>query len=118
MRASLANAYEVPADAPDFACPHGRPWGYGGSEPVPARGPGTELKKLLAKIGIKDIEGCACKAHAEEMDAKGPDWCAANLETIVGWLREESERRKLPFSATAAGWLVRLAIRRARKAAR
>lgn len=27
-RQSLAVAFELPADAPDFACPHGKPWGY------------------------------------------------------------------------------------------
>lgn len=47
------------------------------------------------------------------MDANGPAWCKANADTIVGWLREEAERRGMPFSETAARLLLWLAIRRA-----
>jgi hypothetical protein len=50
------------------------------------------------------------------MDARGVAWCADNVETIVGWLREESQRRKLPFIAPAARLLVKAAIKNARKA--
>jgi hypothetical protein len=28
FRESLAKAFTLPADAPDFDCPHGYPWGY------------------------------------------------------------------------------------------
>jgi hypothetical protein len=34
---------------------------------------------------------------------------------IVGWLREEAQERGLPFSKMAAGQIVKLAIRRARR---
>lgn len=73
-------------------------------------GPGTELKKLLAKLGITQ-GGCSCNSHAAEMDRKGPDWCTANLDTITGWLRDEAAKRKLPFSAVAARLLIRRAIK-------
>jgi hypothetical protein len=78
-------------------------------------GPGTELKRLLARFGIHPTPGCNCDARAEIMDSEGPDWCAENLDIIVGWMREEAERRKLFFSKRAAGVLVKTAIRRARK---
>lgn len=78
-------------------------------------GPGTELKKLLKKIGITASPGCKCNARAREMDARGVEWCAANLDTIVGWLREESEKRKLPFVDLAGRLLVKRAISNARK---
>jgi hypothetical protein len=45
------------------------------------------------------------------MDAMGPDWCAENIATIVGWLKEEADRRGLPFSGVAADLLVRFSIR-------
>lgn len=78
-------------------------------------GPGTELKKLLSRIGIAPSANCKCNRRAQTMDARGPDWCEQNLDLIVSWLREEAERRKLPFADFAGTILVRQAIRRARR---
>jgi hypothetical protein len=87
---------------------------------APPHGPGTELKKLLSKIGITTSPGCACNKRARVMDEKGCDWCAENLSTITAWLKEEHTRQKimLPFSETAVSLLVRYAIRRARAIAK
>lgn len=82
---------------------------------TPTHGPGTELKKLLAKVGITATPDCACNARAAEMDRQGVEWCEANLDTIVGWLREQAEARGLPFIDIAGRLLVRRAIRNARK---
>ncbi len=86
----------------------------------PTHGPGTELKKLLKKVGITTSPGCACNKRARVMDEKGCDWCAENLSTITAWLKEEHTRQKimLPFSETAVSLLVRYAIRRARAIAK
>jgi hypothetical protein len=108
---------------------------------APECGTGTELKKLLARIGIVAKPGCKCHWRAAEMDRQGPDWCTANLSTITGWLRQEYKARRkvhakkvaaheadaskpqpeplslwlrLPFSELAARKLVESAIRRAR----
>jgi len=78
-------------------------------------GPGTELKRLLSWIGIKPSRECSCTRRALLMDHQGCEWCRQNLKQIVGWLREEAENRKLPFSETAARLLIRLAIRRAER---
>jgi hypothetical protein len=78
-------------------------------------GPGAELKKLLLLAGIKATEGCKCNKRANIMNERGCDWCEENIETIVGWLREEAESRKLPFVNAAARLVVRRAIRNARK---
>jgi hypothetical protein len=83
----------------------------------PTNGPGTELKKLLSKVGITASPDCACNARAAEMDRQGVEWCEANLDTIVGWLREQAEARGLPFLYLAGRLLVRRAISNARKAA-
>ena len=77
-------------------------------------GPGTELKRMLGRIGITAEPGCKCTARAEEMDRRGCDWCEANVPTIVGWLREEATARGLPFIDAAASMLVRRAIHVAR----
>lgn len=80
-------------------------------------GAGTELKKILGMLGIKPEKGCQCNKRARYMDKMGCDWCEQNLDKIVGWLKEEHERRKmmLPFSAVAARQVVKLAIRRAKR---
>jgi hypothetical protein len=51
------------------------------------------------------------------MDARGVAWCERNIDTIVGWLREEATKRKLPFVDIAGRLLVKRAIRNARKTA-
>jgi len=83
-----------------------------------ANRPGTELKKILALIGIVATDSCPCNDRAAEMDRREqetPGWCDANLDTIVGWLREQAEARGLPFLDIAGRLLVRRAIRNARR---
>ena len=79
-------------------------------------GPGTVLSKMLAKVGIKSTPNCSCRRRAMEMNTRGPEWCAENVDTIVGWLREESEKRKLPFVDFAGKLLIQRAIKVSRKA--
>ena len=81
-------------------------------------GPGFQLKKLLKDwLGITASPNCSCNAHARQMDEWGPDECERRLPEIVGWLEEQARARKLPFVRFAAEQAVKLAIRRARKAA-
>lgn len=79
-------------------------------------GPGTELKKMLSKIGIKASPTCSCNARAQVMDDNGVEWCKANTTTIVGWLREEATKRGLPFIDLAGRIIVKRAISLAEKA--
>lgn len=81
----------------------------------PSGGAGTELKKLLSKIGIVASPGCSCNARAARMDMNGIEWCEANLDEIVGWLREEAHKRNLPFIDAAGKILVKKAISNAKK---
>lgn len=84
----------------------------------PEGGPGTELKSLLKDwLGIVAAPNCSCNARARQMDLWGPDECERRLPEIVGWLEEQAGARKLPFVRFAAEQAVKLAIRRARKAA-
>ncbi len=93
---------------------------------------GYELEKILAAHWIvpdpaaknahkgligKDGEGCKCLEHAREMDREGPDWCAENIEKIVGWMKDEAKRRGWKvFSHLYAKRLVKQAIQKAREA--
>jgi hypothetical protein len=99
---------------PGFVPPHAK----AAIPPAPTSGPGTELKKLLKRIGIVATPNCSCNARAKRMDieeAREPGWCEAHLDEIVGWLRDEATKRKLPFLDAAGRVLVRRAISNARK---
>ena len=83
----------------------------------PTAGPGTELKRILARVGIVATPDCSCNAYAVLMNANGCDWVEANLDTVVGWLREQATARGLPFMDMAGRALVRVAVRNSRRAA-
>lgn len=78
-------------------------------------GPGTVLAKMIKSLGIVMSDSCACRRHAIEMNAKGNDWCADNVDTIVGWLREEAKRRGLPFVDMVGKLMVSRAVKKSRK---
>jgi hypothetical protein len=82
---------------------------------VPDVGPGTEMKKLLKRVGIEATPDCSCNARANDMNVRGEEWCLDNLEIIADWLEYEAKKRegvavKL-FSRTAAKLLVRTACK-------
>lgn len=74
------------------------------------KGPGSILSNMISAIGIKSTPNCACRRHAIEMNEKGPEWCEQNMDKILGWLKEESEKRKMPFIETVARIMVKRAI--------
>ena len=51
-------------------------------------GPGTELKNLLAELGITGPQGCGCESKAQRMNRWGVEGCRERFETIRGWLVE------------------------------
>jgi len=55
---------------------------------APGYGPGTELKEILASLGISPAGNCGCNAKAVDMDKLGNDGCEENLEQIAQWLRD------------------------------
>lgn len=78
-------------------------------------GPGTVLAKMIKSLGIVMSDSCSCRRHAIEMNTKGNDWCSANVDTVVGWLREEATRRGLPFVDMVGRLMVTRAIKKSRK---
>lgn len=78
-------------------------------------GPGTILSNMLNTIGIKSSSTCACRRHALEMNEKGPDWCEQNMDKILGWLKEESGKRSLPFIEPVVKMMVNKAISKSRE---
>lgn len=78
-------------------------------------GPGSILSGMIKKIGIVMTQGCSCRRHAIEMNEKGNDWCEQNIDTIIGWLREEASKRRLPFLDSVGKLMVNRAIKKSRK---
>lgn len=109
---------QITVDVDHPAYPRAPKPGFVPPPPAPTSGPGTELKKLLKKVGITATPNCSCNARARRMDeeeAKEPGWCEAHLDEIVGWLREEATKRGLPFIDAAGRMLVRRAIKNAKR---
>lgn len=77
--------------------------------------PGTVLSKMIKSLGIKMTDSCSCKRHALQMNDLGNDWCEQNIDTIVGWLRQEANNRKLPFIDSIGKIFVARAIKKSRK---
>lgn len=78
-------------------------------------GPGTQLSNMLSSIGITSSPTCSCKQRAIIMNENGPEWCENNMDTIIGWLKEEATKRKLPFVETVARLMVKRAISKSKR---
>lgn len=78
-------------------------------------GPGTILASMFSAIGIKSSPTCSCRRHALEMNKNGIEWCEENIDTICSWLKEECEKRRIPYVETIAKMVVNKAINKARK---
>ena len=83
----------------------------------PTHGPGTELSRLLKRIGIEPTPTCACRAKAQQMDAWGCDEASKpeRIDEVVAVMRAEATARGLPFIDLAGRMLVRRAIATARR---
>jgi len=79
------------------------------------QGVGTELKRLLSFMNIHATANCSCVRRAKTMNKNGLKWCKDNKDEIIGWLKEEADKRKLPFFNYGAKKLLQLAIHRAEK---
>jgi hypothetical protein len=79
---------------------------------------GTELKKLLGRVGIEATPNCSCNSRAATMDQKGCQWTKDNVEMVVDWLGEEASKRGLPFFRPAGKALVALAVKLAERKAK
>jgi len=75
---------------------------------VPKTGPGTELKKLLATLGVNEAidpttgkPSCRCQTLAAQMDAWGVAGCQEHADEIIAHLGREADTR---------GWAVKLRV--------
>lgn len=69
-------------------------------------GPGTELAKMLADVGIEPPANCSCKATMREMDELGVEGCREKKQVFVDRIKENAEKwgwGKLSTMHTLAG---------------
>lgn len=81
----------------------------------PRAAAGTELKKMLKRLGIAPSKDCLCNEMADAMDINPPAWSMENIEIIVDVMRSEAAKRGLPFIGTVGRLLVRRAVRNAQR---
>ncbi len=79
-------------------------WGCNGKTHGLCQGdcPGTELKALLAQLGIKPKSACKCVAKAKIMDQLGAAAIRADKATWIAYLTEAYNTTGWVMKATAA----------------
>ena len=62
LRASFATAYQLPEGAPDFECPHGKPWAVGLGDVVAA---------IAGAVGITTVAKCVERLTGKPCGCQG-----------------------------------------------
>lgn len=105
--------WTIDVDHPSY--PRPKP-GFVTQQAIDKPGPGSELKALLATVGIHASPTCKCNKMAAQMN----EWGEASLdhiEEIVDVMEETAKARSLPFLRVIGRKLVKMAVRRWQKKA-
>jgi hypothetical protein len=106
--------WTIDVDHPDY--PRVAKPGFVTQQAIDKPGPGSELKALLATVGIHASPTCKCNKMAAQMN----EWGEASLdhiEEIVDVMEETAKGRSLPFLRVIGRKLVKMAVRRWQKKA-
>ena len=90
--------------------------GCGGSAVSGCGGPGTEMTKIINRIGLGSDCG-RCKALANEMDQNGPQWVMNNFNYVSQRTISNAENlghRMGPVRRVGVRQIVRASVRRSR----
>ena len=86
-----------------------------------SEGVGTELRQLLPGWIVSRKKSCGCESAAEKLDRYGVAWCEQNIDHIVQYLVDQSDKlipvlQAVPKTGrrVAAERLVRKAIKNAK----
>jgi hypothetical protein len=69
-------------------------------------GPGSQLWRLLERLGVQHSPDCGCLSRAKQMNAWGVAGCRAARAEIVGWMEAGKDRYGWATIAKAAGLAV------------
>lgn len=78
--------------APPLESLRGKDGGPLKSEPLVMEGPGTELKEILASIGVNPHPDCGCNGKMMEMNRLGDDGCDEKADEIAAFLHQNAGR--------------------------
>lgn len=84
-------------------------------EHAPDDGVGFELARLISWFYV-DTDPCLiCKYRMQKMNVWGPDVCEEKIETILVWLKQAANKRRIPYVDFAVRLLLKKAIANARR---
>jgi len=72
---------------------------------------GTLLKEVWLNCG-EEPRPCKFDKYMRRLNERGPEWAVENVETVVGWMRDEARNRGMAFDPIVATGLVRRLARR------
>jgi len=67
-------------------------------------GPGTELKELLAELGITYTPDCGCEGRMQEMNRLGVAGCRQELPRLAEQLRAAAEKAAMTTIKAHTAW--------------
>lgn len=69
-------------------------------------GPGSELEQLLkSRFKIATSRNCGCRGRIREMNYRGTEWCAANVDRIVDWLLSGAQAWQSEAAGLRRKWI-------------
>jgi len=77
--------------------------------------PGTVLAYMVQVFGFAISDSCSCKKILLEMNSKGNDWCAQNIQYIIDAIKLESTNRRMLIVDNSFSILVNRAIKKSRR---
>lgn len=70
----------------------------------PSTGAGSRLTQLISFIGQEYSDQCGCESEAQKMNAG-----TTTIDQTIAVMRNEAEKRSVPFFESQAKWLIELA---------
>ena len=74
-----------------------------------SHGPGTELARILKRLGVRVKRGCGCQDWVRWMNAIGVAGCRDNMPAIVARLKEQATWAPRLALALLVRWAIRFA---------
>lgn len=73
-------------------------------------GIGDRLAEKFSSYGIRSEKGCSCSEVAGKLNAESPQWCRDNMPWILEKIRENSQKKGIPFIELVVKKIVNEAI--------
>ena len=74
-----------------------------------------ELSQLAKELGLEYSANSIARYKINFLNRKSIEWCRNNLTLILSLIREETDRRRIPYAEKQFKAIIRLALMRASK---